>query len=94
MTPLQLCILLHYYYSAVDFRDGDFTAPAVRDAIDVFRSDYSDSPYETSGLLTDSTLIGQTYTLSERGRVYIDHLLDQPLPAQAWVMPSRVPPTP
>jgi hypothetical protein len=90
VTPLQLEILLHYVYSPHDFREGDFSAPAVREAIDIFRADLKDSPYDTAGLLTKSERPGQTYTLSERGRVYIEHLLSQPLPVQTWTVPCGV----
>jgi hypothetical protein len=83
MTPLQLEILIHYSYSAVDYRDGDFSAPAVREAIDAFR--------DQSALLTKSENFGQSYTLSERGRVYIHHLLNQPLPIRTWTVPRGVP---
>jgi len=37
MTPLQLQILIHYAYSAEDYRQGDFSATAVREAIDLFK---------------------------------------------------------
>lgn len=37
MSPLQVEILLWYYARACDFRDGDFSAPAVREEIDYFR---------------------------------------------------------
>jgi hypothetical protein len=36
MTPLEIQIALTYHATANDFRDGDFTAPAVRDTIDRF----------------------------------------------------------
>lgn len=36
MTPLELSILLHYYGCADDFRNGDFSAPAVSAAFETF----------------------------------------------------------
>lgn len=36
MTPLEISILLHYHVSPTDYRGGDFSAPAVREAIDRF----------------------------------------------------------
>lgn len=33
MTPLEIEVLLHYYSRSTDYRGGDFSAPAVRDAI-------------------------------------------------------------
>lgn len=88
MSPLQLGILLHYYAAADDFRAGDFSAPAVREAIDTFRADYNDCNYEMAGMLTtQGAFDGQTYSLSDRGRFYIDGLLSVPLPVQVWQMP-------
>lgn len=36
MTPLELEILLHYKSHADDYRQGDHSASAVRDAFDAF----------------------------------------------------------
>lgn len=80
MTPLEISILLHYSYSPEDFRQGDFSAPAVREAIDRFR--------DVDSLLTKSDRDGQTYALSERGRVYVEALQSLPLPIKTWLMPT------
>ena len=82
MTPLELSILIHYRGCANDFRDGDFSAPAVREAINRFRDvlkllELADDPINA-------------YILTERGRVFVDALCEIPLPIQAWVMPSDV----
>lgn len=80
MTPLQLEILLHYYACANDFRDGDFSAPAVREAIDRFKA---------SEMLTiNIERSAATYMLTERGRVYVEAVLVVPLPEKRWVMPE------
>lgn len=79
-TPLQMEILLHYYCSASDFREGDFSAPAVRSAIDSFA--------EVEGLLTASSQPEYgAYEITERGRCLIDHILETPAPVQMWVIP-------
>lgn len=86
MTPLEIDILLWYHTRAVDYREGDFSAPAVRQTIDNFR--------DVLGLLQavapDERLDGdyRTYRLTERGRVYLDALMDLPLPEQRWVVPG------
>lgn len=46
MTPLQIEIVLHYYVRPTDYRDGDFTAPAVSQALDHFKR---------AGVLKDAT---------------------------------------
>lgn len=33
MTPLQISILIHYYTTPTDYRDGDFSAPAVKEQL-------------------------------------------------------------
>ena len=83
MTPLQIDILLHYYARANDYLDGDFSAPAVRQAIDDFKSE---------NMLERATgESGATYQITERARVYIEVLLSVPLPMQRWVMPTVAP---
>ena len=83
MTPLELGILIHYKGSAADFRFGDFTAPAVRDAIDWFRGD--------AGMLepTDSKEYpSATYRLTKKGEFFVEHLCSLSLPESVWVMPN------
>lgn len=82
MSPLELAILMHYYWSPNDFRDGDFTAPMVRATIERFR-DQDELLCLNHGGVGDAT-----YKLTQRGRVFLDHLMAQPLPVQAWVMPN------
>lgn len=83
MTPLQISILIHYYGCASDFRDGDFDAPAVREAINMFKDEM--------GLLEERTEreIGSAfYGLTERGHVYVEALKKVPLPVQKWTLPE------
>jgi len=80
MTPLQLEILVHYYAHAVDYRDGDFSAPAVREAVDQFRND---------GWLkanTDQTW-DMAYTRTPKLAAFIEHVCELPEPILTWVMP-------
>lgn len=87
MTPLQIDILLHYYGAASDYRDGDFSAPAVRDAIEGFERDQLLVPAKArDGFAAER---GQVYVIAERGRVYVEALCDVPLPERRWVMPDR-----
>lgn len=80
MTPLELEILLHYYCKARDYRDGDFSFPAVREAIESFVR------YEK--LLVSTPCSDSAYVITDRGKFYVDHLLNQPLPKQVWVIPE------
>lgn len=79
MSPLELQILLHYRCCARDFRNGDFTAPAVREAIDWFKGD--------AELLERDGAQGaeRCYRLSERGTVFVEVLCNTKLPEKKWV---------
>jgi hypothetical protein len=80
VTPLEIGILLHYRGTVGDYRGGDFSAPAVRDAIDRFR--------DIDGMLAyDNDRRDRTYALTERGEAYVQALMAVPLPVQQWVMP-------
>lgn len=81
MTPLQIEILLHYSYGATDFRDGDFSAPAVRSAINVFK--------DMEGMLeVDHTTGNRAYRLTARGQAFVNHICNLPLPTIKWEMPQ------
>lgn len=80
MSPLQIEILLHYYCRADDYRRGDFSAPAVRDAI---------TDFNIRDLLRLSSRAGSSYELSAGGRLYVDALMDVPLPHKEWVLRDK-----
>jgi len=79
MTPLKIEMLLWYYSRVEDYREGDFSAPAVREAIDSFLAD---------GLLMLSDAVPRTrsYCLTDRGEAYVKHLMAIPLPVAVWVV--------
>ena len=85
MSPLALKILLHYGYSPSDYRDGNFDAPAVRQAIDYFRNEV--------GMIEVTPRFGPVhseaaYRLTERGQVFVDALCVLPLPEPFWRIPK------
>lgn len=81
MNAITLHILVHYYYEVRDFRDGDLTAPAVRDAVSQLRAQDLIAP-------TNGDEDAPTYELTDKGKVYVRALLRVPLPVQAWAMPA------
>jgi len=81
MTPLEISILLHYHVSADDYRNGDFSAPAVRNAIDEFRRD---------GFLAEA--VETYYRITEKGQFYVKALCAVPLPVTTWIIPQPHPP--
>ena len=84
MSPLEIEILLHYYQRfPTDFRDGNFCAPEVQDAIERFRDEYNLlEPTQSMDVYHDPH-----YRITERGRVFVEALCNMPLPVKTWVMP-------
>lgn len=80
MTPLQLSILTHYYGCAGDFRNGDFSAPAVREAIDFFIAE--DMIWRT---LHEAP--PPHYRLTSKGNFFVEHLCSIPLPEIKFYIP-------
>lgn len=81
MTPLVLDIIMHYYARGNDYRDGDFSAPAVAEA---------------RGALLAKSIIReatpeenfdgmQEYRLTDRGHAYVEKVLSIEFPVQKWV---------
>ena len=86
ITPLCLEILLHYFWSSEDYQQGDFSALAVREAIDHFRD-------RTKMLeAVPDELRHRTYRLTARGHAYIEHILSIPFPECRWEIPEPVAP--
>ena len=84
MSPLEIEILLHYYYCPGDYQDGDFSAPAaVQNAIESFRDELNLlEPTQSMDVYHDPH-----YRITERGRVFVEVLCNMPLPVKQWVMP-------
>lgn len=83
MSPLEIEILLWYRARGTDFRDGDFRAPAVREAIDRFRD--KDDLLE-KGLQTPGSYAA--YRLTDRGNAFVAAILALPLPICRWEIPE------
>lgn len=82
MTPLEISILLHYYCSGTDFRDGDFSAPAVREAIDRFKENGS------LQLSTDDDNMQSILVRTDKTCVYVEALCAVPEAVQRWIIPG------
>ena len=86
MTPLELSILIHYYCHVEDYRFGDFSATAVRGAIDWFKG--------SAGMLEPSNrndYPDAIYKLTDKGIFFVEQLCNVPLPVRSWTMPSIIP---
>jgi hypothetical protein len=79
MTPLEIQIAINYVVTTGDFRDGDFSAPAVRESIDWFVE---------IGFLrfpTPDDHAISIYVATDMCRTYVKKLCSIPLPKQKWV---------
>ena len=83
MTPLQISIMLHYYTTAWDYRDGDFSAPAVRETIDYFVDE------EMLGVADVAGKEVPYLRITPKGTVFVDALCAVPLPVRQWVIPEH-----
>lgn len=80
MTPLMVQIGIHYVAMADDFRDLD--APAIKDAIEAFRS---------AGLLRPTSAgaaFQRLYQPTDGLRIWVDAICSVPWPEQKWSMPA------
>lgn len=82
MTPLEIEILMHYYCCTDDYRNGDFAAPAVREAMENFVG---------TGLLREAWDVRHSvrYKATDACRVFVEALCSVPAPVQKWVIPDE-----
>ena len=80
MTPLHIDILLHYYTRPGDYRDGDFSAPAVKEYVGWLAG---------NDLISSAHCKVEKYEITDRGRALVDAICDTPLPINKWVVPAR-----
>jgi DNA-binding PadR family transcriptional regulator len=80
MTPYEFEVLLWYYTRTVDFPDMETNPPIWKPTFDKFISEKL-IEYESQ------TTIDSCYRITERGKVWLEHVLNTPLPVQQWVMP-------
>ena len=77
MTPLVLDAILHYHTTPGDYRDGDFSAPAVREMINWMRD--------------EANLIEHgdgCYKATDRLHAFVKKLCSIELPELRWVYPD------
>ena len=90
MTILELEILMHYYAYANEYRDGDFSAPAVRKAM--VRHTFNSMLERVLKKLPCEDL-AEKYKLTDKGRFFVEHILKTPLPKEviSFEIPVDVP---
>lgn len=87
MTPHELKILLHYFYSADDFEPFNCASSATKCALHNFlRDELLDIPPQTGGPNGEASPL---YKITERGIIHVTALLNMPLPVQMWLSPAE-----
>ncbi len=81
MTPLHIDIMLHYNIGDSDYRDGDFSAPAVREFVQDLIT------YDLLERFPQDEDCKFKCGITEKGRAWINGLCQTPMPVQKWVMP-------
>ena len=81
-SPLDIEIVMHYHTGPGQYRDGDFSAPAVKKSMDRFFADglierHRDSKQGEAPI----------YQITDRGSAYVLSLCEVPLPVKKWVTP-------
>lgn len=85
VSPLRIKILFHYYAIATDYRGGDHSAPAVKEAIsDFLRWDLL-VPIDTEPEYVDGELLAR-YAITPRTMQYLNILMSVPLPIDMRVL--------
>lgn len=79
MSPFELDILIWYYAHTIDH-------DVVRDCPPIWPETRNYFIREKL-LETPGTRWGCTYQIGERGKVFLDHILNLPLPSSTWRMP-------
>lgn len=78
MTPLLIEMILHYHTTPGEYRDGDFSAPAVREAINLMRDEW--------GLI--EMVDGKGYVATQRLSAYVKKICSIKLPELHWLYPE------
>lgn len=83
MSPLEIEIALHYHCSAKDYRNGDLSAPAIKDALDMFCAQ------ELLRKCQPSANWPRSYEPTAKLHAYVRMLESVPFPVQAFVHPEN-----
>lgn len=73
MNPLQIEIMLHYYYSTVDYRD--LAVSAISDALDELAE---------ARMLENDRTDENLYCITSKGMFYVEYLCTIPLPTTGF----------
>lgn len=80
VSPLVISIAIHYHTTVGDFRDGDFDAPAVREALELL---VDNGLLKVKAVGLDNAF---SYKATDGLAAWIDGLRSVPFPKLTWVI--------
>jgi len=80
MSLLEIEIILHYSYSPDDYRDGNFSAPVVRKAIQMF--------CDNDMLVRNDEQHQQKFSITPKGQFYVEAILNVKMPVEMYRIPE------
>lgn len=83
MSPLEVEMLLWYYSRVTDYRDGDFSAPAVRGALEDFKG-MGLIATRAQPTLDEPKRTPRTYDLTDGGKLLVNRICSTPFPELKW----------
>jgi len=84
MNLLTIEIIIHYWTRGNDYRDGDLSAPAVKESINFLLEE--DMIRRNDG----SHYKSMKYIPTDRLQAFVFHLQELPLPEKKWSMPNHL----
>jgi hypothetical protein len=85
VSPIKLKVLLHYYCCPGPFCKSNPESPASTDAIDFWvNRDMLEEDFDRT-LEEDPDL---DYAITEKGKVYVEAVLNTPFPIKTWIVPT------
>jgi hypothetical protein len=107
MSPLEIKILLHYFWSPIDYHEAEearrVATPAVCCALEMFakndllRSRYGDLSWAIDmSRCTNENYLGSKverpiFSITDKGRAMVKHLCAVQIPVCKWVQPEATP---
>lgn len=86
MSPLTLQIIIHYCVRAVDYRDGDLSAPAVKQVIAYLENEEMIRKVTKDD---DNCFHTMKYVGTTKARYYLDYICKIPFPVNDFKIPEE-----
>lgn len=82
ISPIILQMIIHYCVCCDDFREGDLSAPAVRDGLAILIAEKMLSVNDKQG--------NPKYRATDKAKYYLNYICQTPFPIMIYKIPERV----